>query len=320
MGPLTIVMYHYVRPLAGSRYPRIKGLETRAFEYQLDHLQRHHRLVQPAQVLRALRGERLPERAALLTFDDGYKDHVRHVYPALKARGLSGVFFPPTSAIENRELLDVNRVHHILACVDDAASLVPEVERAMAEAAAEFELEPVEAYRRRFREANRFDTADVIYVKRLLQHALPEALRTRIARQLFARHVSADERSFADELYLDDGDLREMSAGGMEVGSHGHRHHWLGRLDADEQAQDIDRSLQYLSSIDLGKRDFWFCYPYGSYNTDTLRLLRERGCAAAVTTVVDVASCEADKALELPRLDTNDLPQSGDETRNQEHP
>jgi hypothetical protein len=35
---LTVVMYHYVRDLPRSRYPRIKGLQTSGFDAQLDHL------------------------------------------------------------------------------------------------------------------------------------------------------------------------------------------------------------------------------------------------------------------------------------------
>ncbi len=308
-----MVMYHYVRPIEGSRYPGIKGLETRAFEGQLDYLESRYRPVHPAQVMACLReGRPLPERAALLTFDDGYKDHVRHVYPALKARGMSGVFFPPTSATRDRELLDVNRIHFILASVADMKGLVKEMEDAVLEAKGEFELDTLEDYRKLHRVANRFDNADVIYFKRLLQHALPEALRTRISVRLFANHVSRDEKSFGDELYASGEDLREMADGGMEIGSHGHRHYWLARLDAASQAADIDSSLAYLDSLGLAKRDFWFCYPYGSYNDDSLAALKERNCGAAVTTAVELAECVPGKALELPRLDTNDLPTKRD--------
>jgi hypothetical protein len=51
------------------------------------------------------------------------------------------------------------------------------------------------------------------------------------------------------------------------------------------------------------------CYPFGSYDATTLDLLRQRGCALGLTTRVDLASDLA-RPLELPRLDTNDLPTS----------
>ena len=73
---LTIVMYHYVRDLARSRYPSIKGRDVASFQFQLDHIARNYSVVTVAQILEALRGGRqLPDNAAWLTFDDGYLDH-----------------------------------------------------------------------------------------------------------------------------------------------------------------------------------------------------------------------------------------------------
>ena len=59
---LTIVMYHYVRELPFTRYPRIKGLMTRRFVGQLDYLARHYHFVTVEQCVAALRGKaKLPE-------------------------------------------------------------------------------------------------------------------------------------------------------------------------------------------------------------------------------------------------------------------
>jgi predicted Zn-dependent protease len=50
-------MYHYVRPIAASAWPRIKGLEVGLFREQLGYLQRHYTLVGMNDVLAALAGE-----------------------------------------------------------------------------------------------------------------------------------------------------------------------------------------------------------------------------------------------------------------------
>lgn len=311
---LIIVMYHYVRPIAGSTHPRIRGLELSDFEGQLDYLQQHHTPVSTRDVLQAARGGRpLPERPVLLTFDDGYADHSRHVVPALQRRGMIGAFFPPTCSAVERRILDVNKLHFILASLDDASPLVARVEAAVEAARGEFELLPLAAYRKRYHAANRFDTAEVIYVKRMLQVALPPALRHRIVADLFRDYVSTDEAGFADELYASPDDLRRMHEAGMDIGSHGHEHHWLDSLPPEEQARDIDRSLEMLERIGVPREDFLFCYPYGGYTADTVSLLAARGCAAAFTTRVALARPGADPLLELPRLDTNDLPRRAGE-------
>jgi peptidoglycan/xylan/chitin deacetylase (PgdA/CDA1 family) len=309
---LSVVMYHYVRPLVGSRYPRIRGLTLADFEGQLDYLERHYRAVSAVDVVRAAREDRpLPERPVLLTFDDGYSDHYHFVLPALRRRGMTGVFFPTSGSVEDRRMLDVNKLHFILASVGDAGELVRNVDAAVDAARGELELAPLDLYRSQHLLPNRFDTAEVNYVKRMLQVALPEALRRRVVAQLFATHVSADERSFADDLYVSVEQLREMHDAGMEIGSHGHAHHWLDSLAVDAQARDIDRSLDMLERIGVPREHFYFCYPYGGYTSDTVRLLAARSCDAAFTTRVALIQPAPSNLLELPRLDTNDLPRRG---------
>jgi hypothetical protein len=69
---LTIVMYHYVRPMQESHFPNLKALELTRFCWQLDYIQRHYQVITMEEVIAATRGEAsLPERSLLLTFDDG---------------------------------------------------------------------------------------------------------------------------------------------------------------------------------------------------------------------------------------------------------
>lgn len=309
ISPVIIVMYHFVRPIAGSSWPGIKGLERDLFVKQLAHIRRHYDVVRLADVVEAAHGRRsLPNMAAVLTFDDGYIDHYRYVFPILKEAGLSGAFFPPSSAVLERRVLDVNKVHFILAATTDIPALVAEVEAAVEEARDEFALPSLAELRARLWTPNRFDPAEVIYVKRLLQVALPTELRARIADRLFRNTVSRDEATFADDLYVSLPQLAEMASGGMEIGSHGHMHGWLDSMDQAAQSQDIDRSLEMLTAIGLDRSGFLFCYPYGAYNDETLGILRARQCAAAVTTRVRPAYPTKDGLLTLSRLDTNDLP------------
>lgn len=314
--PLTIVMYHYVRPLAQSAYPELKALDLDLFVAQLDFIERHYRPVGMKDVLTACRGETgLPERAALLTFDDGYADHWEHVFPVLHKRRLSGIFFPPSRAIAEREILDVNKAHFILAAAD-IASIIRSMEAGIEDARSEYPLPTLENLRQEWRVASRFDTADVIYVKRLLQHALPRALRADLTSRLFSQFVSADERAFADDLYIKPEQLTQMIDGGMHIGSHGHEHFWLDRLPVETVAADIGRSLDFLESIGVSRQDFAFCYPYGAYNDETIRILTDLKCGAAFTTQTGLAQPGPDCALSLPRLDTNDLPKRADEMPN----
>jgi peptidoglycan/xylan/chitin deacetylase (PgdA/CDA1 family) len=132
-------------------------------------------------------------------------------------------------------------------------------------------------------------------------------VRSAIVDELFARFVTRDEASLAEEWYLSRDHLAAMVKVGMHVGSHGHAHVWLDRLSRAEQARDIEQSLALLEELGVPRAERTFCYPYGGYNRDTLALLAEHGFAAALTTRVGVADLARDRPLELPRLDTNDL-------------
>jgi peptidoglycan/xylan/chitin deacetylase (PgdA/CDA1 family) len=129
---LTIVMYHYVRPLEQTRYPGIKGLRVAEFKAQLAYIRRHYQPVTVLDVVHHLTSrERLPPNAALLTFDDGYLDHYTYVFPLLDEAGLQGAFFPPVNPIRHGKLLDVNRIHFILASIDNKQALVDEINRSL---------------------------------------------------------------------------------------------------------------------------------------------------------------------------------------------
>ncbi len=306
--PLTVIMYHYVRPIADSCYPRIKGLELKDFEGQLDYLQHHYNLVSMQMVLDAAVGaEPLPPAPVLLTFDDGYSDHFDHVFPALVRRNATGVFFPPVKAIRDRVVLDVNKIHFVLQCQNDLSAVIALIDN---EVKALGLGEPA-TFHAEYRKASRYDTPDTMYVKRMLQFALPESERARIANDLFSTFVTRNEHTFADEIYATEDNLRVMIDAGMSVGGHGFSHSWLNTLSPVEQQCEITQSHAWLKSIGATRRHFVFCYPFGGYNQVTKELLKAEGCAAAFTTKVGLAQPSADGMFDLMRLDTNDLPRNG---------
>lgn len=56
MGKLYIAMYHYVRDIKNSRYPKIKGLDVSLFKKQLEFFKSNFEIVTMEQVLLAVEG------------------------------------------------------------------------------------------------------------------------------------------------------------------------------------------------------------------------------------------------------------------------
>ena len=305
---ITIVMYHYVRPISGSNYPGIKGLELEGFRRQLDYLQENYSIITSEEVIEATsKNRKLPSNACWLTFDDGYKDHFNYVLPELLKRKISGAFFPPKVAITESQMLDVNSIHHILSCCTSIDKLVIDLNNLCLKHG--ISGKNINSYFNKYGIADRFDNADTIYVKRMLQHVLPEEVRNNITSNLFNEYVGVSESDFAKTLYMNIDEVIELVNCGMYVGSHGCMHYWLDRINENEQRIEISKSLQFLEEVKAPTKNWIMCYPYGAYNKTTLSLLREYGASLGITCDARVASIDQDNPLTLPRLDTNDFPQ-----------
>jgi len=302
-------MYHYVRDLAATRFPRLTALPLATFRAQLDYIAREHAPVSMDDVVRAADGvATLPPNAILLTFDDGYAEHAREVCQLLADRGIRGAFFPAASSLVDRRVLDVNRIQFVLAAAESADAIAGAIDRAVAAESGRADVRPVEAYHADGWKAVRYDAPAAAYVKYMLQRALPADVRARVLDDLFREFVTSDERAFADELYFTADEGRRMAAAGMTIGAHADAHVALTSLSRDGQAREIDGALRALDAAGVERRPFAYSYAKGEYNDDTLALLRARGCAAAVTTRVDRASVSAETRLTLPRIDAVHLP------------
>jgi len=301
-------MYHYVRPIKESRFPGIKGLELNYFKRQLDYLSDRFNIISTSQVIDAkIRNAPLPKNACWLTFDDGYKDHVNYVLPELLRRDLHGAFFPPRVAIEEDIVLDVNLTHHILSCSDNVKKLAADLNTySLSEGVSENDLYK---YYKEHGIPNRFDDADTIYVKRMLQHILPDQVRSTITEKLFEDYVGLNTAQLSNELYMSTSDVRALVNNGMYVGSHGSMHYWLNKISREEQEKDIRHSLSFLEEVGAPIKDWVMCYPYGGYNNDTLSIVESLGAVIGVTTDARKVNFEVDNPLLMPRFDTNDFPQ-----------
>ena len=310
-NPLTIVMYHYVRDLPNTRYPAIKGLRTELFTGQLDYLQRYYSIVGFQEVIAAYHeGKSLPPRPCLLTFDDGFIDHYVTVLPILEERGLSAGFFPPAQPVLEHRVDPTHKLHLVLAASPDPDELAPQVLRLLAPFRKEHPLpNDEELYREYMREdLYPYDTLNVGFVKILLNKGLHRDVAIPIVDQLFVSLVSEDETMVAQELYMDLPQLRSMVRHGMYVGGHGYRHAWMETQTREEQEEEIRGTVAFLESVYGHEPSDWVMnYPFGEYNTTTMELLRQAGCAIGLTTRRGLASLSANP-LELNRLDTNDIP------------
>jgi hypothetical protein len=118
-------MFHYVREIKKSKFPNLKGLEFSDFKKQINYLLKNFNILSNEDFIEIIKTKKIPKKkSVLLTFDDGYIDHWKYVYPYLKEKKISGNFYPPVKVIENKKVLDVNKIHFILEKEQDRDKLL----------------------------------------------------------------------------------------------------------------------------------------------------------------------------------------------------
>jgi len=309
MNNLTIVMYHYVRDLKNSRYPDIKGLDINLFKEQIDYMRKHYHIITTEEVIHSIDNQvKIPEKSVLLTFDDAYSDHYNNVFPILDKYKLQGSFYTPSKAITEHIVLDVNKIHFILASVENKTNIVIDIKNLILNYKTEYNLKDFEHYYAKLAKASRYDRGEVIFIKRLLQVELIEELRMKIVNYLFEKYVGMSESAFSRELYMNEEQLSHMLRSGMHIGNHGYNHYWWNHLTKEEMNEELDLSTDFLHKLGVDMTNWTACYPYGSYDDQSIKMLKDRGCKLAVTTEVNIATTHKNTRYTMPRLDTNEVP------------
>lgn len=308
MVKIGIVMYHYVRDLKYSRYPGIKGLDYALFKEQIQFFSEKFQVITMEQLIEYyVCGIKIPENAILLTFDDGYIDNYLYVLPVLKEYHMQGTFFVPGKVFREHCLLDVNKIHYLLASTPIDILCKELLEQLDYYRGSEWEYPSNEELFRQYAVEDRFDQKETIFVKRILQMALPEELRNLISSNMFAKYVGVSEEVMAHELYLNYDQMKEMKRQGMHFGVHGYGHYWMDCLPLEKLEADIEMGLKSLQG--LVQPDSWVInYPYGAYNDEVIDVAKKKGCILGLSTDVRLANIERDDRFKLPRLDTNDYP------------
>src|SRR6266850_4468659 len=238
---LNVVMYHYVRDLPSTRFPRIKAALSDDFRRQVAWLSERHEMATLESALAFLAGKYQPERdLCLLTFDDGLRDHYTEVLPVLAERRIQGLFFIITSCLEGG-VVSVHKNHFLMAALE-----LDEYRQAFLERLAELSPEAgIEIVMKQAQRSYPWDTSEVAAFKYLLNFQLQEALRDRILDELFLEYLG-DEKPFARELYLSWDQAREMQANRMLIGGHSHSHVALSTMDSELLRANLEMSTRML--------------------------------------------------------------------------
>lgn len=260
---LTVIMFHRVLTEQDPRWASCDPdytLEAGLLERCLAFFRRHYNVVSADDVLAARRdGTPLPDRALLITFDDGWADNHAHALPRLRAAGLPALLFAVADVIDRDEPFFQER---LIAAFRQGRLRVPALLAALADAG--HPLSPVPG-----------DTLDGL---RSIIAAL-ETLTTAQRIQLLAPFADAMEDGVRQMVTRDE--LRELAAGGVAIGVHGKTHTPMPKAD------DLDAELATARRIvgeHLGaEAPATLSYPHGRYDDTVLARTQAAGYELAFT-------------------------------------
>jgi peptidoglycan/xylan/chitin deacetylase (PgdA/CDA1 family) len=303
---MKAVMYHYVRKF-NNRFPYFKNLDVEDFEKQLNYFEEVYGFVSRDEFVLCLQTGFVP-KGVILTFDDGLKDHFRYVLPVLMKKKLWGIFYVPTMIYQNREYLDVHKIHLLLGRQRSAtlyARLMELIDDSML----------THGSVKEFKELTYTEQVNddlTMMIKRTLNYYIGYAYRHQILEALMNEFLPEGKDLF-DSFYLSPNELKIMQAKGMVIGSHTISHPVMSKLSLAEQKEEVENSFSLLENF-LGRPEIkTFCYPYGgfhSFTKETEDLLTANQCLFSFN--VEHRDIGQDDLLyrpqALPRYDCNYFP------------
>lgn len=267
---LLVVMYHGVT-LNDYTPPVWTQLPLKTFRQQLEYLSEHYVPVSLADVAGATGGSSaLPERAVLITFDDGLRNNYSAAFPVLQELNLPAAVFLTIDLIGSDKILWFDELFFLL---QEAAGrgFTPDMPDAEARA---------------LLQSGRTWEAYALAVE-VLKRAGVAARRREMAK--LCAHVPLDRQKLLEDFGLLNWDeVRTMHRSGLvEFGVHTATHRILTELADDEWEREIIAPKHLLEKI-LNTEAAAFCFPNGrpwiDFRPDQFAQLRQAGYSCAFTT------------------------------------
>lgn len=286
---LRVLTYHRVRDhragVADDLTEVERGVSLDVFDHQMQTLRTRFNLVGLDLVEAWLRSEaKLPARATLVTFDDGYRDLFDNALPILKKYSVPAVVFLPTGFVGTSRLFWWDA----LAISLRSLSRPLDGERWIDE---ECSLIAARALRRVPLVGGTEKASQIETVTDELKDLAPGRVAALVeALWELAGSPRQDVGTYAT---LSWDQVREMAESGISFGSHTADHVILTAVDLEEAEREIRDSRRTIES-ELKRPVTAFCYPSGAYSDGVKLAVSRSGFVCAFCTTAGINRRDAD--------------------------
>ncbi len=270
-----VLMYHSIEP-----DPVHHQISTSVLEKQLAFLKKNYRIVSSEELETRLRLDKPLQRTAVLTFDDGHADLYLYVLPVLERLGIPATFFVSTRHCNPgqylwRSILWAFREFYHKDCL--------EIEGRRWSTRTRQERCGVSSWLLR-----RHLGAGLMGLTGVLQREMPP-LEFFVPQNVLTDYMAG----------LSVEQLRRVAASPyVELAAHTVTHPFLARCSSDVKERECRESIEFLRAA-TGREIRTFSYPMGSYDTETIGILRKNGIQRAFTAK---SLFGPDRLYEIPRV------------------
>ena len=259
-----------------------KHIEAAYFDDVIADLVQHGNAVSLDQYVDHLAGKfQLPESPFAITFDDGFENNHTVAAPILRKHQVPATFYVTSGFIEHNGMSWVDQIE---LCVEKFRPL----SLTMPWRETPYELTDPASERVFLDDVRRFVKGD--------RNIIPSDIVELIYRQCDQPVIAASDDPLDRKMTWEQ--VAELASDGLFiVGGHTHTHAILGYQDSESMKREVDTPIDML----LEKARFsvvrHFSYPEGfdgSYNEETIQLLKARGVVCSPSAIEDINEFDAD--------------------------
>jgi peptidoglycan/xylan/chitin deacetylase (PgdA/CDA1 family) len=273
---ITVLTYHRIaEPSTDLFYDPVISATVQSFRQQIDWLHTHFQVLTLDEFLAQL-DCRSPgyKRAALLTFDDGYRDNFDIAAQILLERNIPATFFISSGFLSSPRLPWWDHVAYVLKQTQ-LPHLTVQRDSLKKRAPLAIDLTTM-----------RRADAIALVIRAFLDETIPDEpwFLTELAA---CAEVQIDSKQLANTLFMSWNQLRQLTrqSQNLSIGSHTATHRRLASLNSNSQQSELVESKRLLE-IQLDREISALAYPYGwlgTYTAETKQLAVQAGYRVAFT-------------------------------------
>lgn len=278
------VMYHHI----SEKESLFHNVSFNKFKKQISFLKKNYNILSPEDFFIKFKQKTINKKDCILTFDDGYYSQYKYAFKYLKKKRIKAFFFPLINFKNNNKygLHNINKIQLILNCITQDENKVALVEDILKKN----KIYISKILKKDFinKHNKLYYNENILSIRLTLQRIFPYDMRIRIINKIYSKLVNLKFNNF----YCNIKHLKQIKKFGNEIGVHSLNHDWLSSLSYRKQYSEISFAYNFFIKKKLiNKKKWYFSYPFGDYNLNTLKVLRKKNCAMSFS----VARAESNK-------------------------